>query len=253
VTWDMKFGGKVYDWFGRHPRSYRVVRWVSCLGREQFFHRRAIAALGLKSGDTVLDLACGTGFNHAQLARQVGPGGRVIALDYSAGMLVEARRRAQKGGWRQIEFVEADATQPVLNRGSLDAALCTFGLSAMPGETEAIRQVARALKPGALFVVFDAKPFTGLLRLLNPIVQPLFGYSTNWNYTKDVIAALQAAFVEIEVEEHNSGCNYIAVCRTSAARPSSATRSITRLRAARRASPSRCSLFSKEELNNVEG
>ena len=210
---DLLFGEKVYQWYGRRQRAYRVIRWVSCLGRERFFKREILKALGLAPGATVLDLACGNGFNLVSLTTAIGPEGRVIAIDYSAEMLAAARVRAKTHGWRQVEFVQCDATRVELQQGQCDAALCTFGLSAMPNETAAVRNVVRALRPGAPFVVFDAKPFTGWARGINPFHQPLFRYATNWDHDKDVIGRLRREFEIVDVAEFHSGCNYIAICR----------------------------------------
>jgi demethylmenaquinone methyltransferase/2-methoxy-6-polyprenyl-1,4-benzoquinol methylase len=212
---DLVFGRKLYDWFGAHEIAYRVVRWVSCLGRVRYFRQRTIAALAAQPGDTVLDLASGAGFNLPYLRESVGPDGKIVALDYSYGMLAAARKKAEKHGWTNIEFVQADATQMDLEPNSLDGAICTFGLSAMPGELAALQRVAKALKPGARFVAFDAKPFTGWGSVLNPISKPIFKYATNWNYAKDTVASLREIFGVVEVEEHNSGLNYIAICRKS--------------------------------------
>ena len=132
-------------------------------------------------------------------------------MDYSAGMLATARAVAKTNGWDNIEFRQEDAARLNLPSACLDGALCTFGLSAMPGEAAALRRVAVALKPGAKFVVLDAKTFTGLARAFNPIAGPIFKYTTNWDYEKDVLRSIGEIFGELAVEEYNSGCNFIAV------------------------------------------
>jgi demethylmenaquinone methyltransferase/2-methoxy-6-polyprenyl-1,4-benzoquinol methylase len=212
---DLAFGRKLYDWFGVHERIYRTVRWVSCLGRVRHFRLVTITALAVQPGDTVLDLASGAGFNLPYLRECVGPEGKIVALDYSEGMLSAAMKKAEKLGWTNIEFVRADAAQMDLEPNSLDGVICTFGLSAMPGELAALQRVAKAMKPGTRFVAFDAKPFTGWGRVINPVSQPLFKYATNWDYSKDTIASLRSVFGAVEVEEHNGGCNYVAVGRKS--------------------------------------
>ena len=73
------------------------------------------------------------------------------------------------------------------------------------------RQADRALKPGAGFVSLDAKAFTGQARVLNPVLGPVFKYTTNWNYHKNVVESLREIFGELDVEEYNGGCNYLAV------------------------------------------
>ncbi len=208
---DLDFGKKVYDWLGAHQRIYRAIRWIACLGREKELQGRAIAAIGLKTGDTVLDLACGTGVNLPHLIQKIGQAGQVFAVDYSDGMLNFARATASSNEWMNIEFQQSDAACLELPALSLDGAICTFALSAMPGELAALRNVAAALKPGAHFVVLDAKPFTGITRAFNPLVGPFFKYTTNWDYEKDVIRSIEKTFGEIVVEEFNCGSNFIAI------------------------------------------
>ncbi len=213
MTIDLAFGKSVYNWYGAHQSVYRTVRWISCLGREQTLQRLAIESLGVKPCDTVMDLACGAGVNLPHLAELVGPSGRILAVDYSEGMIDAARDKAKLNGWANIEFVRADAARLDLPPEILDGAICTFGLSAMQGELDALRRIAAALKANAKFVAFDAKRFTGWARIINPLAGPLFKYTTNWNYKKDVIYSIREVFGEVEVREYNSGCNFIAIAR----------------------------------------
>jgi demethylmenaquinone methyltransferase/2-methoxy-6-polyprenyl-1,4-benzoquinol methylase len=138
------------------------------LGREGYPQRLAFERLAPKRGDTVLDLACGTDVNSSDLLTHVGPSGRIIAVDYSDGMLDPARAEARNNGWRNIEFIQADAAALSLPQ-SLDGVLCTFGLSAMPGERQALLRIAGSLKSGARFVSLDAKAFTGAPSFLNHV------------------------------------------------------------------------------------
>ena len=61
--------------------------------------RRAVSALGLKAGDTVLEIGAGTGRNFPYLVEAVGPSGTVIGVDASQGMLAEARKLIERRGW----------------------------------------------------------------------------------------------------------------------------------------------------------
>ena len=92
---DRQFGKRVYDWLGRHPRVYQAIRWSVCFGRERFLQKTAMNALGAKPGDTVLDLACGAGSNLRYPHAMVGLDGRIIAVDYSTGMLDRAKAQAK--------------------------------------------------------------------------------------------------------------------------------------------------------------
>ncbi len=210
-TLDRDYAKRVYDWLGAHPFLYRVIRWNVCFGRERFLQEQAMDAIGIKRGDTVLDLACGAGSNLAALEKRVGSQGRIIAVDLSAGMLGAAKAKAEESGWTNIEFRETDAAEIKLAEGSLDGAICTFALSVMPGERRALQRVAEALKPGAKLVVLDAKEFKGWASIFNLLIGPLFKIATAWSYEKDVASVLRSVFPLVKMQEYHSGHNYIAV------------------------------------------
>ena len=106
-----------------------------CFGKERRLPRHAIAAIGPKRGDVVLDLACGTGVNLPHFVAVVGPSSRVVAVDYSEGMLNAAQRKAEANAWSNIEFRQTDGACLELPEASLEGAICTFGLSAMSDES----------------------------------------------------------------------------------------------------------------------
>src|ERR1700710_534186 len=73
--------------------------------------RRAVAALGLKPGDTVLEIGAGTGRNFPYLVEAVGPSGTVIGIDASPGMLAEAHKLIERRGWSNVQLLQQDAAQ----------------------------------------------------------------------------------------------------------------------------------------------
>ena len=70
---------------------------------------RAVRALGLRAGDTVIDMACGTGLNFPLLERAVGPDGRIVGVDLTDAMLARAQDRIETNRWGNISLVQADA------------------------------------------------------------------------------------------------------------------------------------------------
>src|ERR1700761_6492928 len=70
---------------------------------------RAVQALGLRPGDTVIDMACGTGLNFPLLQRAVGPGGRIVGVDLTDAMLARAEERIKENSWGNVSLVQADA------------------------------------------------------------------------------------------------------------------------------------------------
>src|SRR5260370_8586783 len=71
--------------------------------------RRAINRLWLRRGQTVLDVACGTGLSFGILRKQVGPKGLVIGIEQSAEMLDRARDRIDRTGWRNVVLIPSPA------------------------------------------------------------------------------------------------------------------------------------------------
>jgi demethylmenaquinone methyltransferase/2-methoxy-6-polyprenyl-1,4-benzoquinol methylase len=208
---DLKRGRRVYDWWGRHPGLFRGLDELVCLGRRQELHRRAVDALGLTGGETVLDLACGHGVNFALLEGEIGPSGRLLALDYSEEMVTAAHQRVRRQGWQNVEVLQGDAARMEIGAGSLDGVLCSFGLSVVPDQRGAIERVEAALGADGRFVVLDGRTFRGPARVLNPAIKPLFQYTSNWRHPDaNLVAELERAFDEVEVEEFNGGSLFIA-------------------------------------------
>src|ERR1700691_1354786 len=70
---------------------------------------RTVQALGLRTGDTVIDMACGTGLNFPLLQQAVGPGGRIVGVDLTDAMLARAQDRIAANGWSNVSLGQADA------------------------------------------------------------------------------------------------------------------------------------------------
>lgn len=85
---------------------------------------RAADALDLSLGDTVVELGCGTGANLGYLRERVGPGGVVVGVDFSAGVLDRAADHLAREGWENVHLVRGDATRPPIRKP--DAILATF-------------------------------------------------------------------------------------------------------------------------------
>jgi SAM-dependent methyltransferase len=104
--------------------------------------RRAIKSRRLSLGVTVVDVACGTGFNFPLIQERIGPSGTLIRVDLTAGMLDRARARVQRAGWSNVKLVQLDATSltgtqleraDALAEGKeVDAVLYTLGMSLIP-------------------------------------------------------------------------------------------------------------------------
>ncbi len=109
----------------------------------------AVDRLGLKRGDTVLDLACGQGNFSIELARHVGPEGLVIGVDVSREMLRRAVRRRERAGVENLLLVRGDALDLPLRAGVLERLYCSGGLHQFPDLERATAELRRVSLPGA--------------------------------------------------------------------------------------------------------
>lgn len=140
--------------------------------RDWAYRKKAVDALGLRDGDRVVEVGCGTGRNLALLERAVGPAGAIVLVDLSAKMIVRARRRAARYGWSNVQFVLADAAGYEFPSG-LDAVLSTYTLVAVPEYDRVVEKALAALKDGKRLVVLDQKIPTGWASRLVPLVDYL--------------------------------------------------------------------------------
>jgi ubiquinone/menaquinone biosynthesis C-methylase UbiE len=117
---------------------------------------RTVQALGLRPGDTVIDMACGTGLNFALLQQAVGPGGRIVGVDLTDAMLARAQDRIKANGWSNVSLVQSDALAFDFP-AEVDAILSTYALTQVPECAEVIAHGAAALSARGRMAVLDLK------------------------------------------------------------------------------------------------
>ena len=133
---------------------------------------RVADAAKLAPGQTVLDVACGTGVFAREALPRMLPGGAVIGLDCNPDMLAVARRRASDIDWRQGQ---AEAL-PFADH-SFDVVASQFGLMFFEDRRAALEQMWRVLRPGGRLVimVWDALERTPGYASMTALLQRLFG------------------------------------------------------------------------------
>lgn len=140
--------------------KYDLMNAVMTLGQDGRWRRLAANETGLKAGDRVLDVACGTGDMARELVRRVSPGGEVVGIDIAQEMLDIAR---VKTVGLPIRFEEADVYAMGFN-SEFDAATVAFGFRNFADRPAAIRSMACSLKPGGRLVVLELAPSRSRLR-----------------------------------------------------------------------------------------
>jgi ubiquinone/menaquinone biosynthesis C-methylase UbiE len=146
--------------WGSERRIAAAARWErpsAELGRGVTDALVEIAAA--RPGLHVLDVACGTGAPALQLARRVGPGGRVVAIDIAAEPLKIAAARAGERGLSNVRFESADVHQLPFAESEFDLVTSRFGVMFFADLPRALREIHRVLRPGGRVAVAAWGPF----------------------------------------------------------------------------------------------
>src|SRR4051794_4413253 len=127
--------------------------------------------LAPEPGDTVLELASGTGETGLQAARAVGDSGKVISTDFSPQMVETARSAGAEQGVRNVEYRVMDAEHTDLDDDSVDGVICRFGYMLMADPGAALAETRRVLRPDGrlVFSVWgppDRNPWVSQLGML---------------------------------------------------------------------------------------
>lgn len=169
----------------RRPARYQSsARFYDLISAEWPVYRAGrVAAIGLlapEPGHHVLDIGCGTGLNFRHLQRRIGPTGSITAVDSSAQMLRQARRKADSAGWNNVRLIEADATSltataltataPGPDVG-FDAVISTYALSLMANWRRAVALMVEAARPGGRVGVVDMQKPVGSAWVWTPLAR----------------------------------------------------------------------------------
>ncbi|WP_411148030.1 class I SAM-dependent methyltransferase [Streptomyces sp. A30] len=129
----------------------RAADWDSRFPDDGPAYAAAVADLGLREGDRVLDAGCGTGRALTPLRAAVGPAGVVVGIDLTPDMLQAA---VQAGRDRDGRLLLADVTALPLRSRSLDAVFGAGLISHLPHPAENLRELARVVRPGGTLTLF---------------------------------------------------------------------------------------------------
>mgnify|MGYP001273428039 FL=1 len=157
--------GRVREVFDSVAAQYDLMNDLMSGGLHRLWKRFTIELSAVRSGQTVLDIAGGTGDLAAKFSKLVGTDGKVILADINAAMLSVGRDRLiDKGALSNIDVVQADAQFLPFEDNSIDCITIAFGLRNVTDKAKALRSMHRVLKPGGRVLVLEfSKPTSPLL------------------------------------------------------------------------------------------
>jgi demethylmenaquinone methyltransferase/2-methoxy-6-polyprenyl-1,4-benzoquinol methylase len=145
------------------PR-YDLVNDVLSLGQDRSWRKVVARAVGAAEGETVLDVAAGTGTSSASFATE---GAQCVACDFSLGMLRQGARQRGGAAAGGVRFVAGDALALPFADESFDAVTISFGLRNVHDVDAALRELKRVTKKGGRLVIceFSSPTWTPFRRL----------------------------------------------------------------------------------------
>jgi demethylmenaquinone methyltransferase/2-methoxy-6-polyprenyl-1,4-benzoquinol methylase len=147
--------------------KYDLMNWVISLGLHRLWRNRAVSELGIKSGAKVLDICCGTASWTVKLAREVGPEGKVVGVDFSPRMLEIGRQKVDDLGLKQVELKQGNALNLKFDRNTFDYVTTCFGLRNVAEIETVLAEMKRVVKSGGVVASFDlSKPQYKSYRML---------------------------------------------------------------------------------------
>lgn len=169
--------------YDRLARVYNVLEPLYLI--HDGARRKAVQALDLSPGDTVLEIGCGTGRNFAHLVGAVGERGSVIGVDASPGMLAEARKLIARRGWSNVRLLQEDAARLSVEDDDVNGVLFSLSYSVLPERRPALEAAWHRLAAGGRLVVMDAGlPDTRLGRILKPAGRVLVSIAPGDPYSR---------------------------------------------------------------------
>jgi ubiquinone/menaquinone biosynthesis C-methylase UbiE len=204
-----KYGKDMFKWLA--PVSDQLIR-----------------SAGIRIGQTVLDVATGTGQPALTIAKIIGPNGKVIGVDLSPEMLEVAKEEAASQGLTNVvDFqVVKDESLSIFSDNTFDSVVCRNGLMFMPDPVKALKAFLRVLKPGGKASVTvwgspDKSPVMGtLMNTLSKHVpdmkQPAPG-TPGGPFSIPSIDMLRDYFLKAGFSDFNAEKNEVTVAQTDTA------------------------------------
>jgi len=171
-------------------RYYDLFLNLFSLGQYSYLIEGVVEKMGIKPGQSILDLGSGTGKNDCFMAEKVGSQGRIVGLDINDEMLSRAWKRC--GRYPNITFKKQRIELSLPYKEEFDKVFISFVLHGFEDDQKLgiIHSAHRALKPGGTFYILDYSEFD-----LERVWLPLRWAFTHWE------CQLAVEFLKLDMKE----------------------------------------------------
>lgn len=214
--------------FDRMSKTYERMNYITSFGFSEKWRIDCIENANLKQGDCVADLMTGMGECWKPILKRIGNHGKIIALDFSEGMLVYATKRKTKYPSAAIEVLHQDVFNNTIQSNSVDCVISGFGLKTFSEAQlhQLAKEIKRILKLNGRFSLIDISvpnsvilkyfyllylkkiiPVLGKLFLGNPENYKLLGiYTEQFQNSKTCSAIFLSNGLQVQYETYFFGC-----------------------------------------------
>ena len=182
--------------------------------REWAYRRLAVKALRLQPGDTILELACGTGINFPLFQHFIGPTGQIMGVDLTDAMLEQAKKRVASQGWENVILTQHDASTYQVP-SQVNAVFSSYALSLFPDTARVLTNIASSLAPGGRLTLIELqipKYWPSWIASAAVALMKPFAVTDDWVARRPwetIRNTINEKFDNVEVSEHFFGLTYI--------------------------------------------
>jgi arsenite methyltransferase len=163
----------------------------------------------MKAGETVLDLGSGAGFDCFLAAKKVGPGGKVIGVDMTEGMVEKAAGLAKKYGYQNVEFRLGDIEALPVEDSSVDVIISNCVVNLAPDKSKVFKEARRVLRKGGRIVLSDIVLLGKLTDAQRADKKLLAGCVAGALQKDDYIAKIESAGFKVRILGEDKGISKV--------------------------------------------